>query len=119
MQRCFYQSLAKQLAEKGIRVNAVAPGLVWTPLQVTGRTKTGGAEIVRRANSIEASRTARRASADLCDAGRVRTQFRNRTGIRQLRREWESIKAGELALLKLEQIGLVTEKKDRHNTSLH
>jgi NAD(P)-dependent dehydrogenase (short-subunit alcohol dehydrogenase family) len=30
------KGLAKQLAKKGIRVNAVAPGPVWTPLQVTG-----------------------------------------------------------------------------------
>jgi NAD(P)-dependent dehydrogenase (short-subunit alcohol dehydrogenase family) len=28
--------LAKQVAEKGIRVNAVAPGPVWTPLQPSG-----------------------------------------------------------------------------------
>jgi NAD(P)-dependent dehydrogenase (short-subunit alcohol dehydrogenase family) len=32
----FVRSLAKQLAPKGIRVNGVAPGPVWTPLQVTG-----------------------------------------------------------------------------------
>ncbi len=30
------QSLSKQLAPKGIRVNAVAPGPYWTPLQVCG-----------------------------------------------------------------------------------
>ncbi|MGY8524744.1 SDR family oxidoreductase [Paracidovorax citrulli] len=30
------KGLAKQLAMKGIRVNAVAPGPFWTPLQVTG-----------------------------------------------------------------------------------
>jgi NAD(P)-dependent dehydrogenase (short-subunit alcohol dehydrogenase family) len=30
------KGLAKQLAGKGIRVNGVAPGPVWTPLQVTG-----------------------------------------------------------------------------------
>jgi NAD(P)-dependent dehydrogenase (short-subunit alcohol dehydrogenase family) len=35
----FTKGLAKQLAAKGIRVNAVAPGPVWTPLQVTGGQK--------------------------------------------------------------------------------
>lgn len=32
----FSKGLAKQLIEKGIRVNAVAPGPFWTPLQVSG-----------------------------------------------------------------------------------
>ncbi len=32
----FSKGLAKQLIEKGIRVNAVAPGPFWTPLQVCG-----------------------------------------------------------------------------------
>jgi NAD(P)-dependent dehydrogenase (short-subunit alcohol dehydrogenase family) len=32
----YVKSLAKQLAHKGIRVNAVAPGPIWTPLQVSG-----------------------------------------------------------------------------------
>jgi NAD(P)-dependent dehydrogenase (short-subunit alcohol dehydrogenase family) len=32
----FSKSLAQQVAAKGIRVNVVAPGPVWTPLQVSG-----------------------------------------------------------------------------------
>ena len=36
----FTKSLAKQLLEKGIRVNAVAPGPYWTPLQPSGGQPT-------------------------------------------------------------------------------
>ncbi|KAN0018733.1 hypothetical protein ACTFIU_008665 [Dictyostelium citrinum] len=32
----FTQSLSKQVAHKGIRVNTVAPGPIWTPLQISG-----------------------------------------------------------------------------------
>jgi NAD(P)-dependent dehydrogenase (short-subunit alcohol dehydrogenase family) len=32
----FVKSLSKQFAPKGIRVNGVAPGPVWTPLQISG-----------------------------------------------------------------------------------
>jgi hypothetical protein len=33
------KSLSKQLTPKGIRINAVAPGPYWTPLQVSGGQK--------------------------------------------------------------------------------
>jgi NAD(P)-dependent dehydrogenase (short-subunit alcohol dehydrogenase family) len=36
----FSKSLAQQVASKGIRVNVVAPGPVWTPLQVSGGQPT-------------------------------------------------------------------------------
>ncbi|MGI4776530.1 MAG: SDR family oxidoreductase [Janthinobacterium lividum] len=37
----YVKSLAKQLGPKGIRVNGVAPGPVWTPLQVSGGATEG------------------------------------------------------------------------------
>ncbi len=40
----FTQALAKQLAERGIRVNAVAPGPFWTPLQPSGGQMPGALE---------------------------------------------------------------------------
>ncbi|WP_276046495.1 MULTISPECIES: SDR family oxidoreductase [unclassified Sphingomonas] len=37
----YVKSLAKQLGAKGIRVNGVAPGPVWTPLQISGGAQPG------------------------------------------------------------------------------
>jgi NAD(P)-dependent dehydrogenase (short-subunit alcohol dehydrogenase family) len=38
----YVKSLAKQLGPKGIRVNGVAPGPIWTPLQISG-----GASVIK------------------------------------------------------------------------
>jgi NAD(P)-dependent dehydrogenase (short-subunit alcohol dehydrogenase family) len=37
----FVKSLAKMLGPKGIRVNGVAPGPVYTPLQISGGATVG------------------------------------------------------------------------------
>ena len=37
----YVKSLAKQLGPKGIRVNGVAPGPIWTPLQISGGASLG------------------------------------------------------------------------------
>jgi NAD(P)-dependent dehydrogenase (short-subunit alcohol dehydrogenase family) len=37
----YVKSLAKQLGPRGIRVNGVAPGPIWTPLQVSGGASQG------------------------------------------------------------------------------
>jgi NAD(P)-dependent dehydrogenase (short-subunit alcohol dehydrogenase family) len=50
----YVKSLAKQLGSKGIRVNGVAPGPVWTPLQISGGAteekyeKFGGTTVLGR-----------------------------------------------------------------------
>ena len=38
------QALAKQVAEQGIRLNAVAPGPFWTPLQPSGGQLPGAVQ---------------------------------------------------------------------------
>ncbi len=53
----YVKSLAKQLGPKGIRVNGVAPGPIWTPLQVSG-----GASQEKVSSSAAGRRWAARAS---------------------------------------------------------
>jgi NAD(P)-dependent dehydrogenase (short-subunit alcohol dehydrogenase family) len=76
----YVKSLAKQLGPKGIRVNGVAPGPIWTPLQVSGGAsmekleKFGG-------QSIQTPRPTGRAGIDLCSARICGCDFCDRPNI--------------------------------------
>jgi len=61
----FTNSLAKQLASKCIRVNAVAAGPVWTPT-ATRRSKARENPRFRWQSSTRAARSARGSGSDLC-----------------------------------------------------
>ncbi len=58
----YVKSLAKQLGSKGIRVNGVAPGPIWTPLQVSGGAIDGEAGKVRQTDRHLAGRASRPSS---------------------------------------------------------
>jgi len=59
------KSMARQFTAKGIRVNGVAPGPVWTTLQVNGgQTQEKLKEF--GPNSLGPTRAARRTCFDLC-----------------------------------------------------
>ncbi len=77
----YVKSLAKQLAPKGIRVNGVAPGPIWTPLQVSGGATMEKLEKFGGHDAVWPPRPARRARLDLCAACRSRCELRNRPGL--------------------------------------
>ena len=91
----YVKSLAKQFAAKGIRVNGVAPGPIWTPLQVSG-----GAEAWRSWNSSGAEAdgppgAAGGAGVDLCPARRVRRELCDRPDLWRLRRGGAALILGD------------------------
>ena len=57
----FTKSLAQNLVERGIRVNCVAPGPVWTPLHPVGQARRAGRQ-ARREDADGAARASRRRS---------------------------------------------------------
>ena len=77
----YVKSLAKQLGPKGIRVNGVAPGPIWTPLQVSGGASMEKLETIRRTHRIQATGPARRTRFDLCSSGRCGCEFYDRPGV--------------------------------------
>ncbi len=81
----FTRSLSLQLVSKGIRVNAVAPGPIWTPLIVSSYSAEY-VKNVRFGNAHEARRTAVRACADLHLFGIGRFLLCNGTGASRERR---------------------------------
>ena len=79
----FTWGLAKQLAAKGIRVNAVAPGPFWTPPAADGRSDSGAADEIRRRHAAWPPRPAGRARANLCAAGVTRVELCDGSGLRR------------------------------------
>ena len=87
----FVKSLAKQLGPKGIRVNGVAPGPIWTPLQVSG----GATEfqLMRFGATTPLGRAGQPAElgSDLCSAGGRRCELRQWPDLRLRGRERATI----------------------------
>jgi NAD(P)-dependent dehydrogenase (short-subunit alcohol dehydrogenase family) len=65
----YIKSLAKQPGPKGIRVNGVAPGPVWTPLQVSGEHRKESRKKIRQPNFLLSPGSASRTRLDLRSIG--------------------------------------------------
>lgn len=90
----YVKSLAKQLGPNGIRVNGVAPGPIWTPLQVSGGASMEKLEKFGSQTVFGRPGQAGRIGGDLRAACRRRRQFRHRRGLRLIRRRGPALSAG-------------------------
>ena len=87
----FAASLAGLLGERGIRVNSVAPGPIWTPL-IPATMPRGEGEELRQGHPAGPGGTARRAGPGVCPAGLRRGQLHFRRPDRRHRRPADPVK---------------------------
>ena len=99
----YVRSLAKQLAPKGIRVNGVAPGPIWTPLQVSGGATMEKLEKFRGQHPPGTPGPTRRTGLDLRPARRRRRKLRHRPGLRLIRRGRAALTPGPAGWVALPQ----------------
>ena len=83
----FTKGLAKQLAAKGIRVNAVAPGPFWTPLQPSGGQPQESIETFGSKSPLGRPGQPAEIAPDLRFARLGGGQLRHRRGVRERRRQ--------------------------------
>ena len=89
----YVKSLAKQLGGRGIRVNGVAPGPIWTPLQISGGASAPKVRAFRQHHRARAPRPAGGARLHLRPIGGERCELHHRQHLRCRRRSGPAVAA--------------------------